>query len=240
MGTITAIFHAILYQPLFNALVLLYQYFPGHDFGIAVIILTVLIRILLYPLMFQSIKSQKILAELQPKIQEIQNKYKNDKEKQTKATMELYQKEKINPFGGCLPLLIQLPILIALFQVFSKGLLPESKFHMKYVENGELPKGQNIYHHHAGDGDCINLGGDCVSDWTVDELMEMYSWKYEVSLEKSYGEFPKITEVGWESTFGCFSGDTFRDCWLQLVMWDKHGMTWNDEQGKWLKDGELP
>jgi len=120
------VFNVVLYQPLFNALILLYKYLPGHDFGIAVIILTIVIRLILYPLMVQSIKSQKVLSELQPKIQEIQSKYKNDKEKQARATMELYQKEKINPFGGCLPLLVQLPILFALYKVFWKGFQPEA------------------------------------------------------------------------------------------------------------------
>ena len=119
-------FNTILYQPLFNALVFLYEYLPGHDFGIAVIALTFIIRLLLYPLMVKSIKSQKILSELQPKIQEIQQKYKEDKEKQTKEMMALYQKEKINPLGGCLPLLMQLPILFALYRVFWKGLQPEA------------------------------------------------------------------------------------------------------------------
>ena len=119
-------FNVILYQPLFNALVFLYEYLPGHDFGVAVITLTVTIRLLFYPLMVRSIKSQKSLSELQPKIQEIQSKYKDDKEKQARATMELYQKEKINPFGGCLPLLIQLPILFALYRVFWQGFQPEA------------------------------------------------------------------------------------------------------------------
>ena len=117
-------FNVILYQPLFNALVLLYEYLPGHDFGVAVIALTVIIRLLFYPLMAQAIKSQKSLSGLQPKIQEIQSKYKDNKEKQARATMELYQKEKINPFGGCLPLLLQLPILFALYRVFWQGLQP--------------------------------------------------------------------------------------------------------------------
>jgi len=76
--------------------------------------------------MIKSIRSQKILSDLQPKVQEIQRKYKDDKEKQSKELMALYQKEKINPFGGCLPLLIQLPILIALYRVFWKGLQPEA------------------------------------------------------------------------------------------------------------------
>jgi len=115
------IFNIILYQPLFNALIFLYVYLPGHDFGIAIIILTCAIRLVLYPLMAQSIRSQKILNELQPKIQEVQKQYQNDKQQQAKAMMELYQKEKFNPFGGCLPLLIQLPILLALYQVFWRG-----------------------------------------------------------------------------------------------------------------------
>ena len=119
-------FNTILYKPLFNALVVLYQYLPGKDFGVAVIVLTLIIRFILYPLMVKSIKSQKVLSELQPKIKEIQEKHKEDKEKQTKEMMALYQREKINPFGGCLPLLIQLPILVALYRVFWKGLQPEA------------------------------------------------------------------------------------------------------------------
>jgi len=118
-------FNLILYQPLFNVLVLLYVYLPGHDFGVAIILLTLLIRLILYPLMAQSIKSQKALAEFQPKIQEIRQRYREDKEKQVRAMMELYRKEKINPFGSLLPLLIQLPILIALYRVFWQGLRPE-------------------------------------------------------------------------------------------------------------------
>lgn len=112
------IFNVVLYQPLFNGLILIYQYIPGHDFGIAVIILTIIIRLLLYPSSLQSIKSQKALSELQPKIQEIQRKYKENREKMAKEVMELYKKEKINPIAGFLPLLIQLPLLIALFLVF--------------------------------------------------------------------------------------------------------------------------
>lgn len=119
-------FNVILYQPLFNALVLLYNYLPGHDFGVAVIVLTFLTRIIFYPLGMKAIKSQKELSELQPKIKEVQEQYKNDKQKQSKALMELYKKEKINPFSGCLPILIQLPILIALYQVFWKGFQPEA------------------------------------------------------------------------------------------------------------------
>jgi len=125
MNFIIDVFNTILYRPLLNALVIFYQLIPGHDFGVAVILLTILTRLIIYPLMTQSLKSQKTLAGLQPKIQEIQDKYKDDKEKQGKELISLYQKEKINPLGGFLPLLIQFPLLIALYQVFWKGLRPE-------------------------------------------------------------------------------------------------------------------
>ncbi|MBZ9571747.1 membrane protein insertase YidC [Patescibacteria group bacterium] len=125
MELLINIFNKILYQPLFNILVLLYQYLPGKDLGIAIIFLTLLTKALFYPLSKQSIKSQKALSNLQPKIQDIQKKYKDDKEKQALAMMELYQKEKINPFSGLLPLFLQIPILIALYRVFLRGFHPE-------------------------------------------------------------------------------------------------------------------
>lgn len=130
MDFIINIGYTFLYNPLFNALVLLYEYIPGKDFGVAVIALTVIIRLLLYPLMMKSIRSQKAMAELQPKIKEIQEKYKEDKERQAKEMMELYKREKFNPFGGCLPLLIQFPILIALYRVFWSGLSNGSMSHL--------------------------------------------------------------------------------------------------------------
>lgn len=124
----------LLYQPILNALILLFHYLPGQDFGMAIIVLTLLIRFLLYPLSRQAIISQKALVDLQPKIKEIQKRYKNDKEKQAKAMIELYQKTKINPFSGCLPFLVQIPVLIALYQVFWRGFKEDQKvFLYKFV-----------------------------------------------------------------------------------------------------------
>jgi len=125
MGFIITIFNESLYRPLFNALVWLYNFIPGNDLGIAIILLTVLIRFILYPLSKKAIQSQKAISKLQPKIKEIQKKYKN-KEEQAKAMMEFYKKYKVNPMAGCLPILIQLPILIALYRVFFSGLNPEA------------------------------------------------------------------------------------------------------------------
>lgn len=121
-GFLVTIFDVALYYPLFNLLVVIYNYLPGHDFGIAIIILTVIIRVILYPLSVKALNSQRALQKLQPKIQEIQRKYKEDKEAQAKETLELYKKEKINPFSGLLLALVQLPVLIALYRVFWNGL----------------------------------------------------------------------------------------------------------------------
>lgn len=118
-------FYIILYQPLFNCLVFLYNYVPGHDFGIAIICLTIIIRLILFPTSVKAVRSQKGLQKLQPKIKELQEKYKNDKEKQAKEVLNLYKTEKINPFSGLLLALIQLPILIALYRVFWSGLNPK-------------------------------------------------------------------------------------------------------------------
>lgn len=126
MDFFIGIFNAVLYQPLFNALVLLYEYLPGHDFGVAVIVLTVLTRLLFFPLGSKAIQSQRAMSEIQPKLRAIQEKYKDNKEQQARATMDLYKEEKISPLSGCLPLLIQLPLLIAMYQVFWRGLRPES------------------------------------------------------------------------------------------------------------------
>jgi YidC/Oxa1 family membrane protein insertase len=114
------IFNTVLVHPLLNVLVFTYQYIP--DIGVAIIILTVLVRLALLPSFHKSLKHQKALADLQPKMDEIKQKYKDDKEQQARAMMELYKVHKVNPLSSCLPLLIQLPILIALYQVFIQSL----------------------------------------------------------------------------------------------------------------------
>ena len=91
-----------------------------------IIVLTVIIRALFSPLSLKTIKSQQSLKELSPKIEEIKTKFKNDTAAQSAAIMKLYKENNVNPLAGCLPLLIQLPILIALYQVFIKGITTES------------------------------------------------------------------------------------------------------------------
>jgi len=113
-------FEAILVQPLINALILLYSLFPIHSFGIAIILLTLLIRALLWPLQSQTLRSQKALNKLQPEIKKISEKYKNDPKKVQEMTLELYKEKEVNPLSSCLPTLIQLPLLFALFYALIK------------------------------------------------------------------------------------------------------------------------
>ena len=119
-----SLYNDIIYRPLLNLLVFFYNIVPGHDIGIVIILVTIFIRLLLAPSFAKSIKSQKAMNELQPKLNAVREKFKNDKEGQAKAMMELYKEHKINPFSSCLPLLLQLPILIGLYQAFRVALNP--------------------------------------------------------------------------------------------------------------------
>ncbi|MGI9860639.1 YidC/Oxa1 family membrane protein insertase [Moorella naiadis] len=85
------------------------------NYGLAIILFTVVVKVILYPLTYRQLRSMRRMQELQPKVQELQKKYKGNPQKSQQAMMELYQKEGVNPLGGCLPLLIQMPILFALF-----------------------------------------------------------------------------------------------------------------------------
>lgn len=120
------IFNEIFYYPLFNALVFLYEYLSFGDLGIAIIALTVLIRIILLPLFYKGAKDQAIIGRLAPKIKEIQKNHKDDLGKQGQAMMELYREHKVNPLSSVFLLFAQLPILFALYMVFSKGITAET------------------------------------------------------------------------------------------------------------------
>ncbi|MCX6795901.1 MAG: YidC/Oxa1 family membrane protein insertase [Candidatus Falkowbacteria bacterium] len=115
-------FTTYFYQPILNLVIFLYNIVPGHDLGVTIILLTIIIKLALLPLSKSSIKSQKALQDLQPKLDEIKKKYANNKEEIGKATLELYRQNKINPFSSCLPIIIQLPFLIAVFRVFRSNL----------------------------------------------------------------------------------------------------------------------
>lgn len=116
------LFETILYEPLFNALIFLYDVLPGQDIGIAIILLTLAIKIVLLWPSQSAIRAQKQLQEVQPKLSEIQKKYKDNREELGRKMMEFYKENKVNPLSSCLPLLVQLPVLWALYRVFFNGL----------------------------------------------------------------------------------------------------------------------
>ncbi len=114
-------FNAVLFQPLYNALVFISGVVPGHSVALAIIVLTVIIRFLLLPLYHQSAHAQRKLKEIDPQLKKIKSDFKDNKEEQAKMIMALYREHGINPLTGFMLLLIQLPVILALFYVFSKG-----------------------------------------------------------------------------------------------------------------------
>lgn len=116
------ILFVVFYQPVYNLLVFLYDVLPVDSIGIPIILVTLLIKGVLFPLTFKSLKSQRAMAEIQPRIKKIREEYKDDKEKMAQELMAVYKEHNVNPLSSCLPLLIQIPIFLALFRVLRDGL----------------------------------------------------------------------------------------------------------------------
>lgn len=115
-----SIFNTVIYQPLFNIFIALYNVIP--DVGIVILLITALIKAVLYPLTSKSIQAQKSLTELQPKLEALKKTHKDNQQALAQETMKLYKENKVNPLGSCLPLLVQLPIFIGLYWVLQAGL----------------------------------------------------------------------------------------------------------------------
>jgi len=118
------LFSTVLYNPLYNALVGLIDLVPGGDIGFAVIILTIIVKLAIFPLSTSSIRTQIKMKDIDSDIKEIREKFKDNKEEMGRKILELYRANKINPFAGIFLILIQLPIIIALYYVFANGGFP--------------------------------------------------------------------------------------------------------------------
>ncbi|MDI6821040.1 MAG: YidC/Oxa1 family membrane protein insertase [Patescibacteria group bacterium] len=116
------LFNNFIYEPILSVLVFIYQNIAFNDLGVSIIILTIVVRIVLFPLFYKGAKDQTIMQRLQPQIKKIQTDHKDNKEKQAQALLGLYKENRLNPFSGFFLLLIQLPVFIALFQLFTKEL----------------------------------------------------------------------------------------------------------------------
>lgn len=114
-GLFKRAWHFFFYKPIYNSLVFLTDINPSHSLGVAIILLTLVIRLILLVPSGRALRAQKRMQEIQPKIQEIQKKYKGNQERIAMETMALWKSAKVNPLGSCLPMLIQFPILIGLY-----------------------------------------------------------------------------------------------------------------------------
>lgn len=121
---------------------LVWVYIYTGNFGVAVIVLTLLVRIATNPLNAKALESQKIMAEIQPRQQEIQKKYKDNQEKQAQEIMALYKEKKFNPLSGIIFLLIQIPVILALFYIFKAGIEMDGSMIYPFIS---LPQHINPY-----------------------------------------------------------------------------------------------
>ena len=115
---ISTFFHTVFYDPIYNALVALVALVPGSDVGVAVIIITIIIRIVLLPSSLSAARTQRAMKILEPRIKEVKEKHKGDKEKEALETLALYREAQVNPFASILTVFIQIPVLLALYWVF--------------------------------------------------------------------------------------------------------------------------
>lgn len=113
--------HAVFFDPIYNCLVFFIDIVPGGDVGIAIVLTTVVVKVILLPLSLKAARMQYIQRELEPRLKEIQKKYKGKREELARATMEVYKNAGVNPFSSIFLLFIQIPIIIALYWSVSRG-----------------------------------------------------------------------------------------------------------------------
>jgi len=151
-----SLWNALVYDPFYNGLIFLTSIVPSHDVGIAIIILTIIVKVALYPLSRKAVLAQADMKKLEGPIQAIKEKYGSDRTKVAQETMELYKKHGVNPASGCFPMLIQIPIIIGLYVVFLKGIkidpehlypfipLPES-LNTMFLGTIDIEEHKNLY-----------------------------------------------------------------------------------------------
>ncbi len=124
LSATSAVFSDIIYRPFYNGLVFLVGFLPSHDVGIAVVALTIFVRFILFPLSRRAVQAQLAMKKIAPDIEKLKQKYKDKPEEQGRAIFALYKERGVHPFAGFALILVQLPILLGLYWVFSRGGLP--------------------------------------------------------------------------------------------------------------------
>jgi len=141
---ISFLFHTFFYNPIYNGLIFLTTLSPLLDLGVAVVLITIIVKLLIFPITKKSIQTQIKIKEIDPLVKEIKEKYKEDKEKMTKEMMKLYSEKNVNPFSSFFLVLVQMPILFALYFVFLRGGLPDVNFDILYPFIHSSPHISNI------------------------------------------------------------------------------------------------
>jgi len=129
----SAIWHTVFYQPIFNILIFIINNITFGDVGFAIILVTIIVKLALSPLTKKSIRSQILMKRMEPEMKQIKIDFPN-KEEQAKKTFELYKKYGTNPFSGCLVVILQLPVIFALYYVFYKGLTIDPKLIYSFIQ----------------------------------------------------------------------------------------------------------
>lgn len=117
----SSIWHNFFFDPIYNGLVFLIDTVPGGDIGVAIVLLTVVVKIILLPLSLKAARTQRAMQDIEPQLAEIKEKFKDDREGLAKAMLELYRTAGVNPFASILLLFIQIPIVIALYLCVYRG-----------------------------------------------------------------------------------------------------------------------
>jgi YidC/Oxa1 family membrane protein insertase len=202
------------FQALLNGIgsILAWIYQVVGNFGVSIIILTLLIRIVLLPLGIKQIKSMGAMQAIQPKIKEIQKKYKGNKQKAQEETMKLYKEAGVNPLGGCLPLLLQFPILIAMYAVIRPPqLLPATVDGQDVYEvhNNHLPVDSQLFENVVlhQDLNFLGLNLQCSASQSGTQATEKASDRKPVTPNT-----PILNSDGTPLSFDATTGDGKIDC----------------------------
>ncbi len=138
-GFVTKMFRTFVEKPLFNGLIFIAEYMPSRNLGLALIVLTLIVKLILLVPNQHALEGQRKLQLLQPRLDELKKKYPNDAKRVQEETMKIWKEMKINPLQSCLPTLLQFPILIGLFYVIRNGVTIETSRHLLYPFYANLP-----------------------------------------------------------------------------------------------------
>lgn len=180
-------YHEYIFRPLYNGLIFLFDALPWIDAGVAVILFTCIVKLILFPLSKKAIVTQARMKEVQPELEALQAKFKNDKQALSLATFDLYKKKQVNPFSSIILILIQLPILWALYSIFVRSGLPVVNTELLY----SFVKVPTINMHLFG---FLNIAGKSLVLAVIASIAQYFQIKYAVGKVPEKKENPSFQD----------------------------------------------